>query len=77
MMLQAYVVANKGKPNEQRQMVYFGEYMHWAKSKIRDAIASQAKEAAPLHSYLARFPEGEHQSSAQLRLRLIQKGAIK
>lgn len=41
------------------------------------AIASQAKVAAPLHAYLARFPDGEHQASAQLRLKLVQKGALK
>jgi hypothetical protein len=40
MMLQAYAVANKGQPNEQRELIYFGESMHWARSRIRDYIAS-------------------------------------
>lgn len=40
MMLQAYAVANKGEPNEQRTLVYFGEDKIFAKNRIRDAIAS-------------------------------------
>lgn len=40
LMLQGYAVANKGKPNEQRELVYFGEYEHFARNKIRNAIAS-------------------------------------
>jgi hypothetical protein len=40
MMFQGYVVANKGKPNEQLELVYFGEYEHFARNKIRNAIAS-------------------------------------
>lgn len=40
MMLQAYVVANKGKENEQREMIYLGESKEFARAKIRDAIAS-------------------------------------
>lgn len=40
MMLQGYAVANKGQPNEQRELVYFGESKDLAKNRIRDAIAS-------------------------------------
>lgn len=40
MMLHAYAVANKGTPNEQRELVYIGEYKHHAQNRIRDAIAS-------------------------------------
>lgn len=39
-MLQGYVVANKGKPNEQRELVYGGWNMQNARNRIRDAIAS-------------------------------------
>ncbi len=39
-MLQAWVVARKGRPNEQRELIYFGESRDKAKWSIRDAIAS-------------------------------------
>ena len=38
--LQAYAVAKKGTPEEQRELVYFGEYEHHARNRVRDAIAS-------------------------------------
>lgn len=40
-------------------------------------IASQTTDAGTVQAYLDRFPEGAHAASAQLRLKLIQKGAIK
>lgn len=40
-------------------------------------IASQSTQADTVQAYLDRFPEGAHAASAQLRLKLIQKGAIK
>lgn len=39
-MFQGYAVANKDKPDEQRELVYFGESKDRAVSRIRDAIAS-------------------------------------
>lgn len=39
-MFQAYAVANKGAPNEQRELLYMGESEGAARSIIRDAIAS-------------------------------------
>ena len=40
LMFQSYVVANKGKTNEQRELVYFGEYIHFARNAIRKTIPS-------------------------------------
>ena len=40
-------------------------------------IAALAKDSETIQAYLDRFPAGAHAASAQLRLKLIQKGAIK
>lgn len=40
MMYQAYAVANKGRKNEQRELVAFCENKNFAILKVRDAIAS-------------------------------------
>lgn len=37
---QAYAVANKGTPQERREMLYFGESETQARNNIRQAIAS-------------------------------------
>lgn len=40
MMFQSYVVANKGKPNMQRELIYLGESKELARNRVRDGIAS-------------------------------------
>lgn len=41
------------------------------------SLARASKDAEVLSAFLDRFPEGSYHQSAQLRLKLIQRGAIK
>lgn len=40
LMYQAYAVANKGQPNEQRELLYSGESERAAREHVRQAISS-------------------------------------